>query len=144
MNEVALPAQSPFIQPDIFAELGEFQRVGELYGIDSATLMYVAEYEGELVPLSDVVWENLENTDSKDITAGDWATVEHNSIVLKRNYTDLRDKLQAGKEIDAPIIMRYKNSYHLVSGNTRLMVARALSMRPRVLLFEVFDNEAGI
>lgn len=137
-------ARSPFIKPDIFAELGEFQRVGELFLIDSATLMCVAENEGELMLLSDLVWNTLDNTDSKDITLGDWATVAHNSVVLKRNYVDLKDKLQAGKEIDAPVIMKYKNTYHLVSGNTRLMVARALGIRPNVLLFEVFDNEAGI
>ena len=144
MNDDSLPAQSLFIQPDIFAELGEFQRVGELYGIDSATLMYVAETEGELVLLSDGVWDNLENTDSRDIHAGDWETVAHNSVVLKRNYNDLKNKLQTGKEIDAPIIMKYRGMYHLVSGNTRLMVARALGISPSVLVFEVFDNEAGI
>jgi len=144
MNNDDFPTLSPFIAPDVFAELGEFQRVGELFGIDSATLMYVAQTEGELVLLRNSVWEQLGNTDSHNIDAGDWDTVAHHSDAVKRNYIDLRNKIQVGHQIDAPIILKYRSEYHLVSGNTRLMVSRALGIMPVVLLFEVFDNETGL
>ncbi len=130
--------------PDIFAELGEFMRVGELFDIDSSTLMLVAREEGRLLPLNEVMWQDLENSDSYGIPVGGWTEVAKNSAPHQRDYEDLREKLETGREIDAPIIVKYQRHYHLVAGNTRLMVARALGLRPEIWLFEVFDNETGL
>jgi hypothetical protein len=56
----------------------------------------------------------------------------------KRNVQSIVDGFQEGKEMEMPIIFKNETGQlHLISGNTRLMVARVLSIRPRVLIVEV-------
>lgn len=54
-----------------------------------------------------------------------------------RDWMKLRDAISARRPLNAPIIMQLSERYHLVSGNTRLMVARAAGITPTVLLFTV-------
>ncbi|MFT5849903.1 MAG: ParB-like chromosome segregation protein Spo0J, partial [Patiriisocius sp.] len=54
-----------------------------------------------------------------------------------RDWELLRDRLQSGQATDAPIVMKFGDRYHLVAGNTRLMAAKALGVRPQILLFEI-------
>lgn len=53
------------------------------------------------------------------------------------SWEDLRQKIEQGQELDAPIVLKLLNEIHLVSGNTRLMVARALNKTSKVLLVEM-------
>ena len=45
--------------------------------------------------------------------------------------------LEESRSLDAPIVMKIGDLYHLVAGNTRRMVAKAAGVTPRVLLFSV-------
>jgi len=85
----------------------------------------------------------LDNTDSFDITPEGWEKVAENidytnqETGAKRSWQDLKQKTEQGQELDAPIVLKYQDELHLVSGNTRLMVARALGKTPKVLFVEM-------
>jgi hypothetical protein len=131
-----------FKYPKIEKEEGEFDRVAKEFGIETSVLMFLAQ-SGELVEMDEVLLSKLENTDADTVQEGDWEAVHDHSNpdgVHKRDWEDLRDKFEAGSVLDAPIIMKFGERYHLVSGNTRLMVARAKGISPKVLIFEVDLN----
>ncbi len=128
-----------FKYPNIEKEEGEFARVAAEFGIETSVLMFLAQ-SGELIQMDEELLSRLENTDAHTVQEGDWEMVHDHSNpngVFKRDWVALRDKLAAGNVLDAPIIMKFGERYHLVSGNTRLMVARAMGMSPKVLIFEV-------
>jgi hypothetical protein len=142
MIESSESRSEQFRFPDINAEQGEFERTGKAYGLDHIELMRQAETMGRLMELSEEVWSRLGNTDSFDIGESGWNTVRQHSDSqeVKRDWESLKNLLVRGDAVDAPIIMKRRGEYHLVSGNTRLMVARALGMRPHVLLFEIHED----
>ena len=140
MEAIPLPT-SQFIYPNIESERGEFERTALKFGIDVDTLIFLAKEEGVLQTLSKAVWDGLENTDSNRFDYGDedaWNQVRQCSEIQKspRDWMSLRNGLENGQIIDAPIILKIANTHYLVSGNTRLMVARALGITPNVLVFE--------
>ncbi len=130
-----------FIKPDILSERGEFTRVAETFSLDEGVLMHLAATDGSLVGLSRDVWDELDNTDSNRFEAGDWDVIAEHAAWYGRDWQSIKHALAKGLSYDAPIIMKFRGKYHLVSGNTRLMVARAMGIVPKVWLFEVYDNE---
>ncbi|MDO8496339.1 MAG: hypothetical protein Q7S43_02830 [bacterium] len=139
-----------FIMPIIERETGEIERVGEeVFGNRNkeeflAHFLKVAK-TSSLVELSEDLWEKLENTDSHDIPLNDWSLVEEHAVNGNPNHPrdwQLCKKLyEEGDSIEAPIVVKKGNLLHLVSGNTRLMVARALGLTPKVLLVELDSQE---
>lgn len=79
----------------------------------------------------------MENTDSLDIEYDDWGTVAMHASQGNRDWESLKLKMESEGEIDAPIILRKGGTLHLVSGNTRLMVARALGKTPKVVIVDM-------
>lgn len=134
MRESFENKSTPFLFPNIEREAGEFERVAKSFGLETSTLMSQAT-KGELVDLDDETWQRLENTDSNQLEAGDWKKVEEYSAHVNRDWAGLRDKIISGEAIDAPIIMKFGERYHLVSGNTRLMITKAIGIKPHVLIF---------
>ena len=137
----AIPERVQFKKPNIRSESGEFSRVADEFGYDDFVLMYLAEQEGKTLNLNEEIWSRLENTDSYDIEEGDWQTVARHAGSVSRDYLDLKQKLSEGVELETPIVMKVGERLHLVSGNTRLMVARAFGLKPQVLIFEVEPHE---
>lgn len=135
-----LENQSLFKLPNIESERGEFERVAEKFEIDSSVLMFLAR-DGKMVQLTEALLSNLENTDARDIEKDNFEALDrllqNENSSHQRDWRDIYTKLSNGTPIDTPIVMKYRDTYHLVSGNTRLMVARALDIKPTVLLFEV-------
>jgi hypothetical protein len=127
-----------FKKPDFIDELGEFKRVADVFGVDESVLLFLAE-EGKMEYLSDEVWSKLENTDSFSIKEGDWAGVEAHSSAHtpRRDWEVIKHGIESNEQVPAPIIVKKGDVYHLVSGNTRLMVCRTLGVVPRVWLFEI-------
>jgi hypothetical protein len=117
-------------------EKGEFERVADTFEIDSSVLYFQAQ-NGSLSELNEELWNKLENTDSNRFEPGNWSMVEQYSGQQSqpRDWGDLKQKLEKGTPLDAPIVMKFGDYYHLVSGNTRLMVARAMGITPSVWLF---------
>ena len=136
MYESIPTPQLQFQMPQLARESGEFERVGKQFGIDSSVLLFQAQL-GTLVELDEDTWNQLENTDSYDLSPGDWEAVDQLATMAARDWRSIRNTTI----LDAPIIMRYRDRYHLVAGNTRLLVARALGNIPRVLLFSVDAGE---
>lgn len=127
-----------FNQPDIFREKGELERVAKKFGIDSSVLLYQAQ-QGNMRTLNETDWCTLDNTDSYYIESGDWETVASHAQEqeIVRDWESIKTALETGTQLDAPIIMKIGDQTHLVSGNTRLMVSRALGIKPQVWVFEV-------
>ena len=127
-----------FIFPNVAKEYGEFERVAALYNLNVDKIIQIAT-QGQMVELSEDLWSLLENTDSYDIELGDWEFVAScaDQQEVPRDWKSLRDKLATATPVDAPIVMKCGDSLHLVSGNTRLMVARVAGIKPTILLFEV-------
>jgi len=111
--------------------------------------------KAKLTPLTNDIWQNLENTDS-------WGTTTEqkvkNAIARNkktgsgfRNIDNVVDEFLSGK-VRAPIVVAYNREngiykkHILIGGNTRLMVARALGAegvgiigQPVVVLVELPD-----
>lgn len=141
MESLKTSAES-FIFPHIQEERGEFERAGKEFELDPEVLMFLAEEEGVMCQLSSEIWERLENTDSYGIKKDDWTEVGVHAREGDRDWVTLKEKITKGETLDAPIIFKYGERYHLISGNTRLMVARALGLTPAVFIFEYKENRA--
>lgn len=138
MNESFETPRESFIYPDIEKEKGEFERVATEFGFDTSNLIEQAQ-SGELIDLNDELWDILINTESRDVSKGDWNKVAELSDEKDppRDWKDLKNKIESGIQLDGPIIIKIGDEYHVVSGDTRLLVSKALGIRPKVLLFEV-------
>ena len=140
-----------FVFPNIKEEVGEIERVAQLYAPgnerDFMENFLEASKAEQLVDLTEDLWSKLENTDSYDIKSGDWGKVEEHINFsntendYNRDWNDLKQKIEQGQRIDAPIILKYDDTFHLVSGNTRLMVSRALGKTPKVLIVEMKSEQ---
>jgi hypothetical protein len=136
-----------FIFPAIEKERGEIERVAQKYNPQNLEAFvrdfYEKALQSKLLDLTEEMWGALGNTDSFDIPRNGWEQVaEHinhtnQEIGATRNWEDLKQKIEQGHELDAPIILKHLNETYLVSGNTRLMVARALRKTPKVLVVEI-------
>ena len=138
MNErIRKSSETIFVKGDLRAQEGEVRRAAAHFGrdADAFTGEFMRAYEnGVLVSLTPSLWEQLQNSDADSIEMGDWNKVAENARMAGRNWETLKDKMERGMPLDAPIILRYASKLHLVSGNTRLMVARALGLKPQVVL----------
>lgn len=141
--------KTPFSQ-----ERGEFLRVAEEFtpGVDhnnrklrradyqlavATNLEYLKKHYGDNPStLSDAIWRRLENSDSYKTTTPDKVeeAVRINRLSSgNRDVSAIIDEYNTGR-IRAPIIMVYdRDRYTLVAGNTRLMVARAGNIIPKVV-----------
>lgn len=136
-----------FVFPDINKEYGEIERVAQKYNPDNpeifAQQLYQKAQASTLTDLTEDMWSVLDNTDSFDIPLDGWGNVaEQVDHVNKetgsaRSWQDLKQKIEQSQELDAPIVLKFKDGLHLVSGNTRLMVARAQGKTPKILLVEM-------
>lgn len=130
-----------FVMPFPENEIGEIERVAQTFGQKSenfqADFLKVAK-STEPVPLSEDIWAQLENTDSYDIQKGDWKTVDYHAVEgnpeSPRDWKSIKEEMETKSPIIFPMIVQVDGKFHLVSGNTRLMVARALGIIPKVLI----------
>lgn len=136
MEQVPETPVSAFRIPDVHAEHGELERVAREFGVEVSVLEFSAG-RGSLQPLHEEQWAQLENTDSFTIAAGDWEQVAELSGQVGRDWETLRERLENNQSLDAPMVLRQGERLHLVSGNTRLMAARAAGIMPQVWLFDI-------
>jgi len=148
-EEVSIENRKPaFIFPSFnkYDEAGEIERVQQYFGIKTSN--FVQKFverakQGRLIKLTDDIWDTVENTDSHsdNVPRGDWNTVAHIVGQVQRDWQTLRNKMQRGEEMDAPIIARRGDILHLVTGNTRLCIARAAGVKPDVLIVDISGIE---
>lgn len=96
-----------------------------------------AERTATLTPLTDEIWIGLQNSDSFHIKKGDWDMVKRKAELIGGDWKAVKAQMERCSKIDAPIIWKSSDFYHLVSGDTRLMTARALGIRPMVTIVNV-------
>ena len=128
----------------IFKEKGEMKRVLESeFSIDDKNSKFAeigknfvsALENGEYVDLSEDIWSKLENTDSySEIPKGELSKAQEYAAHYKKNFDGILKAIQEERDVNAPMIVRHEGHYHLIAGNTRLMIARALSQTPKVLI----------
>jgi len=83
------------------------------------------------------VWEKLENTESNTFRKGEIKkVVDMANKYDKTNPLELKKILKRG-DYRRPMILKFGDRYHLVSGNTRLSTAAAMGIVPQVLIAEV-------
>lgn len=124
---------SPFtwISPDLSEEKGDLQRVALQEHLEPGALLRQAQ-SASILPLSDKDWQRLEGTSSFDVGTLDSAA----SLVetYGRDFERIVRGMNSGAEIPTPIVLeRQDGSIVLVSGDARLMAARASGIVPEVL-----------
>ena len=83
------------------------------------------------------VWEKLENTESNTFRKGEIKkVVDMANKYDKTNPLELKKILKSG-DYRRPMILKFGDRYHLVSGNTRLSTAAAMGIIPQVLIAEI-------
>ncbi len=146
-NEKIFSEKGVFVFPNLKDESGEIKRVAQIYALenqqDFIRKFLDASIKSEVADLTEQIWSKLENTDSFNIKSGDFDMVSEQIIFsnsengYSRDWQDIKQKMEQGQEIDAPVVLHYNNTFHLVSGNTRLMVSRAMGIIPKVLIVEI-------
>jgi hypothetical protein len=124
------------------SEAHEFGRITAEYTPDKKDLRNNLGYlqtqynKARKVSIIDSDWRRLENTDSFGTN-----TMEEVYTALKRNNAP-RDvdrilRQYVSGNVSCPIVMKFSdNRLVLVAGNTRLMIARVLKIKPKIILVE--------
>ena len=126
----------------INSEMDEIERAVQDLSRDEDINISVKEVkkkfqDAEPTKLTKSIWKKLENTESNEIEKGDTEAVE--KIANKYNKTSptkLKKSLESG-DYNPPMIIKFKNRYHLVAGNTRLCTAAAMGITPNVLIISI-------
>jgi hypothetical protein len=141
-----------WIRPNLETERGEIERViREFLGQEpteekTSNIINILE-SASVIDLSYEDWRHLENTESfQYIRPGHVEdaekVVEDKNEKLppdnKRDFKAVLNGFNNGGKMECPTILRDKDGrLHLVSGNTRLMIARALGITPKVIIGEI-------
>jgi len=156
-NEQPAQKESPqeinWVRPDIQSEMGEIERVAKMISEsddhrdhhyskilqDITKAIETARLEG----LTDKMWGMLKNTDSyrHDLRPGHIEDVQK-IVGSYRDWKSLLDAIQKNAPMQAPIILIQENGVpHLVAGNTRLMIARALGAKVQAFIARLQEPE---
>ena len=123
-------------------EIEEIERAVEdlsrNYGIETTVDEVVNAFRnGSEIEIPLEVWGKLENTHSNQIKVGEMDKVRKIAKEFnKTNPTKLAKSLMGG-DYHRPMILKFKDRYYLVAGNTRLSTAAALGLKPQVLIIEL-------
>jgi hypothetical protein len=119
------------------SEIDEMKRVSRRKYKD----LYSKFSKSKTVLLPDFIWNKLENTDSNELEVGDFQKA---SELANKYGRDLEYAIKTIKDdsYNPPLIyQKGKDSYTLVAGNTRLMAAKILGIRPRVLIISKLSED---
>lgn len=132
------------VKPNLKGEMDELQRVVQDLSRDENIKTTVDELvnafnNSKEQPLTDEIWEKLENTESNEIDKGDMKSVY--KIAKTYNKTNPQKLTQSFADGDygRPLIVQFGDRYHLVAGNTRLCTAAALGIKPNVFIAKIGD-----
>jgi hypothetical protein len=132
---------------DIKNELDELKRVVQDLSRDEnidITLkdLIDAFRKSDEVDLSDDIWSNLENTESRDIKNGDLDSVRDIAKQYGKTDPDKLVEILKNGEYARPMILHFgDNRYVLVAGNTRLCTAKAIGITPKVFIAELSETK---
>lgn len=139
-------------KPNVKGEMDEVKRVSQYLTRHEDFPVSVDQVKKSLkkaeeVTLTDEIWSQLENTESNKIKKGEFDKVlTIASHYNKSNPYKLKMKL-VDDTYERPMIVKFGDRYHLVSGNTRLSTAASMGMNPKVFIGDLnqnVDNTADI
>ncbi len=126
-------------KPNVKGEMDEVKRVSQYLTRHENFSVSVDDVKQSLnqsneTTLDDKLWSKLENTESNKISKGEFFKV----LMISKHYNKsnpykLKLKL-ANDEYERPMIVKFGNRYHVVSGNTRLCTAASMGMNPKVFI----------
>lgn len=126
------PNNIKWSMPNIQKEMDELERTADTLGIDLNGLVQATK-QSKLVPLDEMTWRSMKNTDSYGIKKGDMKTVNSLGGGYGKDVGSILNAFQQGGTLPAPIVLMQNNQAYLVGGNTRLMVSRAMGVQPMIL-----------
>ena len=143
-----LSAFSNWIAPNLEKEKSELKHAAhDFLGNEYAAIKIKNSLaSAPVTELSESDWESLENTDSfhnvrfGSIHDARSITEEYNGLLdtdSKRDFEALLNSFMENNAMECPTIVKKDGKMHLISGNTRLMIARALGIKPKVIIAEV-------
>ena len=121
-----------WFKPNFKDEKNELIRQANTLSIPTKDIFQAFE-NGKLQTLNNTVWNKLQNTNSNSPTLN-WKQI--NSWKDKA-VNDIKIALQQNTPLPAPIILKYKNQYYCVAGNTRLSISNLLDITPKVWMIKV-------
>ena len=126
-------------RPNIKGEMDEIKRVSQYltrhedFPVSVEEVIQSLENADE-VTLTDELWSQLENTESNLISKGEFDKV----LTISKHYGKSNPYKLRMKLVDdtyqRPMIVKFGDRYHLVSGNTRLSTAASMGMNPKVFI----------
>jgi len=118
-------------KPDMSEEHEEMERTSEDLKVD-LSLIEDGYEKATLEDLTDDMWRGMENTDSWDIGSLDDA--KNYALEYGKDIESIIDGFKSGESLPAPIVLiKPDGGSYLIAGNTRLMVARAFGIVPKVV-----------
>lgn len=125
-------------------EGGEFERVfkefynQELQDNQKLIDFIINNYESsEPIILNNDLWAQLDNSDSYYFNTGEWLEMAQKMESHDRDWQSIKSGYENGLDVDLPIIAKLPNGiFHLISGNTRLSVARVMDILPQVIVID--------
>jgi hypothetical protein len=135
-------------RPDIEGEMDELQRFSQDLSRDEGINVSVDEVIKSLKkskeqPLTNDIWNVLENTESNEVEEGDWKTVEKIAREYKKTSPKVLKKEIESGEYKRPLIAELDGRYILMAGNTRLCTAAAMGENLNVFIAKI-DVDSNI
>lgn len=139
-------------KPNVKGEMDEVKRVSQYLTRHEDFPVSVDQVKKSLkraeeVTLTDEIWSQLENTESNKIKKGEFDKV----LTIANHYNKSNPYKLKMKLVDdtyeRPMIVKFGDRYHLVSGNTRLSTAASMGINPKVFIGDLnqnVDNTADI
>jgi hypothetical protein len=126
---------------DLEEEDEEISRTADEQGLDHGELKKAFQ-SSQPQPLDDDTWAKMENTDSWGIR-----NMNHAKDVAKkydRDIDSITKGFSSGLQMPSPLVVIKKDGTpYLVGGNTRLMAARAMGIRPHVMIADLRKQSSG-
>jgi len=123
-----------WVTPKLKDEMDEFQLHSKTLGLDLSRLLEAAK-KGRIATLDDKTWSTMKNTDSwRGVKPGDVKSAIAYAKRYGKDIESIMDGYKRGEDMPTPIVLLTDSGPYLIAGNTRLMAARALQDRPKVLL----------
>ena len=142
LKELLMEIENKWERPSIDDERDAIESVETEYDMEIGSIVN-AFPNGNMRMLPDSIWQSLQNTDStKTESFYDLVQViqkqQKKDPSYDKDWKGLRDVYSDDiKKMKAPIVVKHKGDYILVSGNARLMVAKAMKISPFVFLVQV-------
>lgn len=116
--------------------LGRAHRMGFRFPIFDSFEQYAdAIQTSPIIDVDDALWDKVVNL-SKSLDLDD-LTQMVKTYTVPRDVERIKRGIEQGAKLPYPVILRGDEGYHIMSGNTRLNVARLMGVKTQAILIDV-------